>query len=157
MVTLLLLLAAAHPSPHPASTPTPGERAEPRAKFAHEAEGSRAAIEAAVDSRLLGGGYFQLVTGRAERAAAAARFQERLRSIGIPASVGDCEWIGLVAAGVAKGNRSYGGACRVKMGSKRPDHFLICDADLGGITLTQPAWFASDPLYIELFIRRTCL
>lgn len=95
------------------------------------------------------------MTDAAEKAAIAARFQSRLRSIGVPASVGECQWIGLVGASVANGNQSYGGACSVTMGRGRPTVSLICDATLGGVTLIEPAWFASDADYIETFNRHS--
>ena len=157
MISLLLLLAAAQASPPPPPPLPPVKVAEARATLRQAAEARRAVIDAAINSQLLGGGYFQRVTDPAEQAAAAARFQERLRSVGIPASVGGCQWIGLVAAGVANGNRSFGGACSVTMASGGPSDFLICDASLGGVTLIRPEWFASDDLYVEVFIRRTCL
>jgi hypothetical protein len=153
MIEPLLLLVGAHVLQPPA----PAEMAAARETVRRAAEAERAAIDAAIESRLLGRGYFHIVTDNSERTSATARFQKRLRSIGIPASVGACEWIGLITAGTASGERLYGGACRVQMGSARPATYLICDSYLGGLTLIRPKWFASDATSIELFIRRTCV
>ena len=98
-----------------------------------------------------------MVTDDPERRSVIAGFQKRLRSIGVRATVGKCDWIGLVAEGFARANVSYGGACRVRIALAPAADFLICDASLGGISLIKPEWFAFDEDYIELFIRRTCL
>lgn len=150
MISLLLpwLAAAVAVSAEIIRQPSPPELAV--------AEPSKAAMEAAIATGLLGSGYFQVVTDKTEQASARRRFQKRLRSVGLPVSVQTCQWIGLVAQGTANGNRSYGGACRVKVGPRPAQDFLICEADLGGVTLIHPAWFASDALFIEAFIRRTC-
>jgi hypothetical protein len=130
---------------------TPPDRAYP------EAEPDRAAIDQAIKRQLIGSGYFQLVTDQGERRSVIAGFQKRLRSLGIPATVGECDWVGLVAQGFANSNDSYGAACRVRIGAKPASPFLICDASLGGISLVKPDWYAFDAQYIEIFIRRTCL
>ena len=152
MFALLLAAAALPPAP-----PSAADVANSKATLRREAEATRAAIDAAVQQRLLGSGLFRLVTDKRERRRASARFQKHLRSIGIPAAVGECQWIGLVAEGVKDGNLSYGGACRVRIASRPPADFLICEASLGGLSLVKPEWFASDSEYIELFIRRACL
>ena len=142
MIAVLLLALAAAPPP---------DRAYP------EAEPNPAAIDQAIRHQLIGSGYFQLVTDRGERRSVIAGFQKRLRSLGIPATVGKCDWVGLVAQGFGNANVSYGAACRVRMGAKPASDFLICDANLGGISVIKPDWYASDAQYIEVFIRRTCL
>lgn len=147
-----LLLAAAQ-----TSAASPAQVAEAKAHLRHEAEANRAAIDAAIKHRLIGSGYFQMVADKARQRLVIAGFQERLHSLGIPATIGKCDWIGLVAEGVKGGNLSYGGACRVRIASQAPAEFLICDASLGGISLVKPEWYAFDADYIELFIRRTCL
>jgi hypothetical protein len=157
MISFLLLAAALQPSSLPMPTSSAAPAAEAGKSPLQEPEARRTALDAAIAGQLLGSGYFRLVTDKQEQASAAAGFENRLRSAGIPASVSDCHWIGLVAAGSARGNRSYGGACSVRMGTRRPSDFLICAADLGAVTLVQPSWFAWDAEYIELFIRRTCL
>jgi len=79
-----------------------------------------------------------MVTGRAEQRSVVAGFERRLRSIGIQATIGKCDWMGLVAEGVKGGNLSYGAACRVRIASRSPADFLICEASLGGNSLTKP-------------------
>jgi hypothetical protein len=147
MIGLLSLLAAIQAPPTPLSP-------RPEAAEVHD---DRRAMDAAIANRLLGSGYFQMVDDPGERSEVAARFQQRLRAIGIPATVGRCHWIGLVSTGTASGNRSHGGACRVGIGSQPPADLLICEADLGAVTLVDPDWFAFDAAFVELFIRRTCL
>jgi hypothetical protein len=154
MFGFLLLLAAAQA---PAAAPTPGEVASAQESFRREAVERREAIDSAMSHRLLARGYFSLITDPAEQRSAARGFEKRLRSLGIPATVGKCDWMGLVAEGTAMGNRSYGGACRVKIGARPASDFLICEADLGGVTLVKPDSFAWDSEYIETFIRRTCI
>ncbi len=164
MISLLLagLTQVLVPPPSAPRDPAATSRAQPerdeaRYNVQRAAQARRAAIDAAIESRVISRGYFQLVTDIAEQRAARTRAQQRLRSIGIPASVGACRWMGMVSEGTPRGNRSYGGACSVRMGSLPPRNYLICEADLGGITLADPAWFADDAEYIEMFIRRTCL
>ena len=147
-----LLLAAAQ-----TSTPSPVQIAEAKARLRHEVEANHAGIDLAIKHHLIEGGYFRVVTDKVEQRSVIAGFQKRLRSIGIPAAVGKCHWIGLVAEGVKDGNFSYAGACRVRIASQPPSDFLICDASLGGMSLIKPDWYASDGDYVELFIRRTCL
>jgi hypothetical protein len=146
-----LLLAAAQ-----TSTASP-QVAEAKAHLRQEAEANRAAIEQAIKHRLIGSGYFQMVSDKAEERLVIAGLQKRLRSLGIPATLGKCDWIGLVAEGVKGGNLSYGAACRVRIAANAPADFLICDASLGGLSLIKPEWHAFDADYVELFIRRTCL
>ncbi|HEX8062507.1 MAG TPA: hypothetical protein VF535_04760 [Allosphingosinicella sp.] len=154
MIGFLLLAAAAQA---PATAPTPAEVASAQEGFRREAEEGREAIDSAIRHRLLARGDFSRITDAAEQRSAARRFEKRLRSLGIAASVGECRWMGLVAEGTATGNRSYGGACMVKIGARRASDFLICEADLGSVTLVKPDWFAWDSEYIETFIRRTCI
>ena len=168
MIGILLLAVATQSwSPPPRSSvpreqtkpaaPTPTEIAKARASTRRDLDTRRAALRAAIESRVVGSGHFQLVTDVDERKQERTRYQERLRAIGIPATLGVCHWMGFVSEGTARGNRSYGGACRVKIGSRPAQDFLICAADLGGITLIHPDAYAVDSEYIELFIRRTCL
>lgn len=105
----------------------------------------------------LNGGYFQLVDDPAERANAKAAMQRRLHSIGIKAEIRECDWMGLVAQGTKDGNNSYGAACKVRINGQPERSLLICNADLGGLSLIEPDWYAWDASYIELFIRRACL
>jgi len=168
MISFLLFVAAtqawSRPAPAPPSAhrtkltaPTPTEIAEARASTKGDLEARRTALQAAIESRVVSSGYFQLVTDVTEQRRERTRFQERLRAVGIPAALGVCHWMGLVPEGTARGNRSYGGACSVKIGSRSSQNFLICAASLGGITLVHPDAYAFDAEYIELFIRRTCL
>jgi hypothetical protein len=107
--------------------------------------------------RRLNGGEFQLVDDPTEQARAIAMMQRRLHDIGIKAEIGRCEWLGLVAQGTSGGNLSYGAACKVRVGREPERSLLICNANLGGFSLIEPDVYASDPSYIELFIRRACL
>ena len=141
IAAFLLALAAAPPS----------DRAYP------ETEPDQASIDAAIKHELLGSGYFQVVTDRTEQRMVIAGFQKRLRSLGIRATVGKCDWMGLVAQGFVNSNLSYGAACRVRVAGKPATHFLLCDASLGGFSLIKPDTYAFDAQYIEIFIRRTCL
>lgn len=150
MVVALLLLASMGPQPGQAPSRIAGTRPS------LQGEADRTAIDAAVTHRVIGSGYFRLVAGKAEQRLVIAEFEKRLRSTGIPITIDKCEWIGLVAEGVKGGNLSYGGACRVRIASRPPADFLVCEATLGSISLTKPDWFASDLDYIELFIRRSC-
>ena len=97
-----------------------------------------------------------MVDDAEERAAVAAEMQRRLQAMGIRARIGRCDWLGLVAQGTAMGNRSYGAACPLAIDGRVERPFLICSARYGGITLVEPDWYAFDPEYIELFIRRAC-
>jgi hypothetical protein len=153
MITVFLLAAAVQ-APAP---PSPARVAQAKTLLRRQAEEQRTAIDAAIKHDLLGGGYFRLVTDKREQRSVVAGLQKRLRSIGIPASVGKCDWIGLVAQGFKDGNLSYGAACRVRIASQAPADFLICDASLGGVSLVAPDLFFSEPDYIEILIRRTCL
>ena len=92
IAAFLLALAAAPPS----------DRAYP------ETEPDQASIDAAIKHELLGSGYFQVVTDRTEQRMVIAGFQKRLRSLGIRATVGKCDWIGLVAQGSASKLRADG-------------------------------------------------
>ncbi|MFL6727524.1 MAG: hypothetical protein ACJ8FS_13580 [Sphingomicrobium sp.] len=152
MIIALLLAAMGHT----AAAPSAVQVAQAKAHLKAEAEAQRAAIDLAIKRRLIGGGYFQLVSDKGEQRVVVAGFEKRLRSIGIPASVGQCAWIGLVADGFARSNQSYGGACRVRIASRPTADFLICDASFGGISLIKTDWFAGDAEYIETFIRRAC-
>jgi hypothetical protein len=137
--------------------PSPAQIDAAKRSLPGEAAANRAVFDKAIERRFLESGAFRIVTDKAERRLVAAGFQKRLRSIGVPATVAKCEWIGLVAEGVKNGNVSYGGACRLRIASRPPADFLICEASLGGISLIKPDWFSSDADYIQLFIRRTCL
>jgi hypothetical protein len=153
MIMVALLIAAAVQAPQAAS---PAQVAEARAHLRRQAEANRRALEDAIRQRLLDSGYFQMVTGRAEQRSVVAGFERRLRSIGIQATIGKCDWMGLVAEGVKGGNLSYGAACRVRIASRSPADFLICEASLGGISLTKPDVYSWGADYIELYIRRAC-
>ena len=122
-----------------------------------EAEPDRAAIDQAIKHQLVGSGYFRMVTDKAEQRSAIAGIQKRLRSLGIPITVRNCDWVGVVAHGFANSNLSYGAACHVRLGTKPTTDFLICDASLGGISLIKPDAYGWAPDYVEIFIRRTCV
>jgi len=116
----------------------------------------RCATDQAVANGLLGPGYFRMVDDRTEAARAVADMRKRLRALGIKATFGRCDWVGLVSQGTARGNNSYGAACKLSIDGRPQRHFLICNAELGGVTLVQPDVFAFDRSFIETFIRRAC-
>lgn len=153
---VLAVAAAAAPPPATPGRPTPAQVAAARAYLRQRAAERRAVVDRTTASDLWAAGYFQRVTDRRERAAAVAGFERRLRKLGISAKVGRCAWMGMLAAGVADGNHAYGAACNMRIGGKAAADFLICDDDMGGITLSQPEWYAFDDEYIELFLRRAC-
>ena len=137
--------------------PLPAEAASDEPVGDADAAARRAAIDAMVDLRLLESGHFQLVVDREEQAGIAEEMERGLRSLGITATMGACRWMGLVAAGTARGHRSYGAACQIRIGDEPARDFLICHSQaVGALTLVHPAWFAYDEEYIELFIRRAC-
>lgn len=151
------LAAAVPPKPSPpAGRPTAAQVAAARIAVRRRAAERRAAIDSATKAGLWSPGYFQRVTNREERAAAVAGFERRLRGLGISAKGGRCAWMGELAAGVADGNHAYGAVCKMRIGGKAAADFLICDDDMGGISLSQPEWFAYDDDYIEVFMRRAC-
>jgi hypothetical protein len=114
----------------------------------------RAAIEEAVRLLVLQPGYFQAVRDPHERTAVTEDMEHRLAELGIRAEIGECEWMGLVAQGTARGNRFYGAACRVRIGGQAERYLLLCSVLYGGITLAELDSFAYDSEY--LFIRRAC-
>jgi hypothetical protein len=124
--------------------------------FYDDEPAERCAIDQAVANGLLGPGYFRMVDDRTEAARAVADMRKRLRALGIKATFGRCDWVGLVSQGTARGNNSYGAACKLSIDGRPQRHFLICNAELGGVTLVQPDVFAFDRSFIETFIRRAC-
>ena len=131
-------------------------RGLPSGSFYNDDPAERCAIDQAVANGVLGSGYFQIVHDKSESRRAVADMQKRLRKLGIKATVGRCDWVGLVSQGTAHGNNSYGAACNVSVDGQPQRSFLICNSQYGGVTLVQPDVFTSDRSFMETFIRRAC-
>ena len=150
---------------HAAAPSTVGDRSEFMSMVEEEvtfpASGFQCAeasskFDCALNFMFLDTGYFQLVEDPAELTAASREMQTTLRELGIPAEVGACDWMGLVAVGTANGNISYGAMCDVRMGQRPPRRFMICNSRYGGITLVEFDVYPADAESIEMFIRRSC-
>lgn len=128
----------------------------PSGTFEMDDPAERCAIDRAVANGLLGSGYFQIVHDARESRRALTDMQNRLRKLGIKATFGRCDWVGLVSQGTAHGNNSYGAACNLRLDGQAPRWFLVCNSQYGGVTLVRPDVYASDASFIEAFIRRAC-
>lgn len=153
----------AKPGPRALSTPHACAQNGPRkyiglpsGSFYDDDPAERCAIDQAVANGLLGSGYFRIVHDRSESTRAVAGMMTRLRKLGIRATVGRCDWVGLVSQGTAHGNNSYGAACELRLAGQPERSFLICNSQYGGVTLVQPDVYASDRSFVENFIRRAC-
>jgi hypothetical protein len=98
-----------------------------------------------------------MVDDTSEARGALAAMKARLHKLGINATFGRCDWVGLVSDGTAHGNNSYGASCKLAVERQAPRWFLICNSQYNGLTLAQPDVFAMDRNSIEAFIRRACL
>lgn len=112
--------------------------------------------ECDIELSFLGGGYFQIIDDPAYIAEITEAMELSLEGLGIPAHIGVCDWMGLVASGTASGSRAYGARCAVTIGQQPSRWLMICSERYGGITLVGPSDYAADPHSIELFIRRAC-
>ncbi len=74
------------------------------------------AMKAAIAAGLVASGEFQIVTDAIERSSAIAGFQQQIRDLGVPATFGTCDPIGLLAGTSADSNRGYGGVCEIAIG-----------------------------------------
>lgn len=97
-----------------------------------------------------------MVDDKSEANRALVAMKERLHKLGIKATFGRCDWVGLVSDGTAHGNTNYGAACRLTIERQAPRWYLICNSQYGGVTLAQPDVFAGDRSFVENFIRRSC-
>jgi hypothetical protein len=88
--------------------------------------------------------------------AAKARFQAELRNLGISAAVEDCGLTEVVSVGVRNGENAYGAVCMVKVGSKPPKNFVVCDSDLSGFGALYSGAFVDTPEWMAAFVRKNC-
>lgn len=105
------------------------------------------------DARLHGG-YFTEIEDHNEIIDIRKTFQTKLLDMGIKAMVSNCEHAGMVAEGFVGSAYAYGAQCQVKIGSKAPRRYWLCNNDMAGFYLADAA--SESIASTEEFIRRTC-
>lgn len=159
----LMLMLAQCSSPAPQAAPPeedvarqqPKEKSHPQREAERKAE-QAAAVQKMLDHYLLHRGYFRHVTDEEEKKTVIPDLQRRLRETGIPAMVSTCEYMGVIATGTAKGSRAYGGVCTMRIAGRRATTFLVCDDNLGGVSLVEPVVLGLSLDDIEIYLRRIC-
>ena len=133
----------------------PPEKSHSQVEAERKAERD-AATAKMLDHYLLHRGYFHHVTDAEEKQGAIAVIQRRLRETGIAATIEGCDPMGLIATGTARGSRAYGGACTIRIAGRPARTFLVCDDDLGGVSLVAPDALSLAEEDVEIHLRRIC-
>jgi hypothetical protein len=139
-----------------AAAPQPKEKSFAEEEAAKKAD-RRNAAQKSVDLGLLGSGFFQVVRDKEEQAEEILKMEKAFRGMGIAAAIKDCSWMGVLADGNASGSYYYGAVCKVRIGDKPPETFILCNEKYAGTTISKPDGFGASDDDLELIMRRLCL